>query len=590
MTIVFTGMTTQNSLGFIAKSILIFVCTILFCSCSNETRKRLALADEIMEANPDSAMTLLKEIDSRNLDGSDRAYYSLLYTQAQIKTDILLDSDSLISTAYDYYKNDRRGDKVIRANFYVANIFYYQKRPREAMRYFLTAYEESKRQDNHYWHAKSAEMISDLFFEAYNYDEAEKYTREAIENFEKSGRISNQRYAICDLASILMNQNKNSRSINILDSLYKVCVKECPEDNNLLEYIKLPLIQGLVKIGEFDKISISDYNLLKSSQPKGIEISMSIVRDRIDRHNGITNETEYSLGNAMNLASEDEEKAIVLYASYLRHKELGELEQAIDIVDSIIYLQSSVFEEVLKESITGAQKDFYSSKALVHEKRAKSQQRILFMTIAVFLIIVSLLWWIMRLKIRSKKTELEANLTSFQNLKATSDRIKAENDLLSETLRQKDLTLENMNVSANEKEKQQNLVIESLFKGKWETLNMLCNEYFEMGDSEKTRMLTLKKIQTELKKAGSKEGLQQIENAVDEYMGGIMTMLRQECGFLKEEDFTFLSLVYAGLSTRAVCLFTNITYRNFYTKKSRISRKILESDAPHKETFISKMS
>lgn len=69
-----------------------------------------------------------------------------------------------------------------------------------------------------------------------------------------------------------------------------------------------------------------------------------------------------------------------------------------------------------------------------------------------------------------------------------------------------------------------------------------------------------------------------------------MSILREECPFFKEEEYVFLSLVYAGLSVRAVCLFVGIKYKLFYLRKSRLSRRIEESDAPHKELFLDKLS
>lgn len=65
--------------------------------------------------------------------------------------------------------------------------------------HYLTAYEESKCPNNDYWLAKAAERIADLFFDAYNYPEAARYRKEAIEYFGKANRVTNQRYAVADL-------------------------------------------------------------------------------------------------------------------------------------------------------------------------------------------------------------------------------------------------------------------------------------------------------------------------------------------------------------------------------------------------------
>ena len=72
-------------------------------------------------------------------------------------------------------------------------------------------------------------------------------------------------------------------------------------------------------------------------------------------------------------------------------------------------------------------------------------------------------------------------------------------------------------------------------------------------------------------------------------MGGIVNLLRLELDSLKEKDIVFLTLIYAGFSARAICLFTDIKYKHFYVKKSRLYKKIEASNVTHKDLFISKL-
>lgn len=140
--------------------------------------------------------------------------------------------------------------------------------------------------------------------------------------------------------------------------------------------------------------------------------------------------------------------------------------------------------------------------------------------------------------------------------------------------------------SLEKKRKESDSTIKELFKQKWETLNFLCDQYFDLGDSESTRFMILKNIENELVKLKSHKTLVEVENAVNEYMENIVERLRSQCAFLKEEDVLFLTLIYAGYSVRAVCLMTNIKYRNFYLKKSRLSRRILDSEATDRSLFV----
>ena len=72
-----------------------------------------------MWSNPDSALLVLEQIpDSRELRGEERALYALLLTQARYKSCVLLENDSLIQIAVDYYDGGRKQERLAQAYFY----------------------------------------------------------------------------------------------------------------------------------------------------------------------------------------------------------------------------------------------------------------------------------------------------------------------------------------------------------------------------------------------------------------------------------------------------------------------------------------
>lgn len=117
----------------------------------------------------------------------------------------------------------------------------------------------------------------------------------------------------------------------------------------------------------------------------------------------------------------------------------------------------------------------------------------------------------------------------------------------------------------------------------------MCNDYFEFLESDKNPNRIIKDIENELKEIRNPNNLFEIEKSVDEYLGGVMTLLRMEVPTLKEDDVVFLSLVFAGFSVRAVCLIIGIKYKNFYLRKSRLVKKISNSGAPHLDFFLNKL-
>lgn len=84
--------------------------------------------------------------------------------------------------------------------------------------------------------------------------------------------------------------------------------------------------------------------------------------------------------------------------------------------------------------------------------------------------------------------------------------------------------------------------------------------------------------------------LKSLQESVNRNIGGILDRLKAQCPFLKDSDLIFLSLIFAGLAPRAICMMTGIKLKSFYNKKKRLSDRILESEAPDKEWFILKMN
>ena len=637
---------------------------MLLGSCSGADRSMLSQADAVMEENPDSALSILQGMERDRLSVRDLPYYALLMAQAQVKTNIPIDSDSLISIAYAEYADDWRGDKGIRSSFYMGEVFYNQEKPRDAMRHYLTAYEESKRLGNDYWRAKSAERIADLFFNAYNYPEAARYRKEAIEYFGKANRVANQRYAVADLATDYMNDSRFDEALQLLDSVYAITTKDNPNDSQLLEYLRYPRINILIACDRSNELDSIDNNILDKNLNHSYDIEATILKSRIAT-NGKDSCAVSLLDSLYNTSVSDEDRIKCLYKLYEHARTDGSHSIALELADSLLYYQNTVAENVIKESALGAERNFYTMMA-VNNKRKSQIYLICFLAACIVICSICMIFWIWR---RAKNAEFEANIESFMELKAQSDRLVTEKsrledvaeknilylkdlhealtektmqiknleqeitdirvarsklelsveekgnmtDRLNETLLEKERLIDmlkndisSLNASIDQQTRNievlegnfknqsddlrnKDIVLEALFKEQWATLNMLCDEYYEKGDSPKTRKYIIDGIEKEIKKIGSKKGLAQIEQAVNTHFGGIISQLREECPQLSEKNIHMATLIIAGLSTKATSLLLGTNTSNLYVMKGRLINKISESGIPHKDLFLAKL-
>lgn len=105
--------------------VLIICAAPLFMGCTSRVSSGdMKKAYGLLNTNPDSAVHLLAPIDRNRLNLSDKAYCSLLYTMALDKSGPDVDNDSLIRTAYNYYK-DRPSDSLFaQCMFYMGKYYY----------------------------------------------------------------------------------------------------------------------------------------------------------------------------------------------------------------------------------------------------------------------------------------------------------------------------------------------------------------------------------------------------------------------------------------------------------------------------------
>lgn len=102
---------------------------ILFCSfcsscASREDNPLLLRADSLMAAQPDSALWILENgFFPQKMSRKDNALYALLLTQARHKNYIVLDSDSLIKIAVDYYGDTKKSFPAAQAHYYWGAVY-----------------------------------------------------------------------------------------------------------------------------------------------------------------------------------------------------------------------------------------------------------------------------------------------------------------------------------------------------------------------------------------------------------------------------------------------------------------------------------
>lgn len=223
------------------------------------------------------------------------------------------------------------------------------------------------------------------------------------------------------------------------------------------------------------------------------------------------------------------------------------------------------------QSVVSIQKEYSDKRVLEETEKSENLKNTIIIGAIFFILIFVVVFIFVRQQSRLKRFELENRLKDIINL---SNELK---------LKEKKLT---KLTASNSKIRQ---ISEDLYKMKWETLNNLCNEYFDKADTENSRRIMLSNIEKNIKKLSDNRSLLEIERALNKYMDGIMIKLRSQCSSLKEEDFRLLALIFAGFNSKSICLIFSIKINSFYSKRRRLIDKIEAGNAPDKKMFIKKI-
>ena len=133
--------------------------------------------------------------------------------------------------------------------------------------------------------------------------------------------------------------------------------------------------------------------------------------------------------------------------------------------------------------------------------------------------------------------------------------------------------------------------VRTLFKKQFELLDELSGTFYETHDIKKDKDAIYRQVRENIESfMKDKRSVERLETIVNDYRGGILTILRNEVPQLGSQEIRFMVFVYAGFSSKAISIFMQESVGNIYTKKSRIKSLIMRSEAPHKDMLVEAMN
>lgn len=548
-------------------SVILFFILLNMTGCHNtKLNPDLLVAESIIEAQPDSAYRILKNIKSLELTSdADNAKYALLMTQAMVKNDIPFDSDSLISSAVNYYSRHPTDSDLMKSLYYKGEFLYNNNSLDSSTMYAIKSRELAIKLNNHFWRAKNAKLMSDILADNYFLDEALKMNLEAAEYFKKAGKDRFYLFTLANISTDYCNLKQPEKGLALIDSV--LSIGKALNDSILILYCYRRQVLLLDKLKRYDE-AIKPINELKNSgHPEMFnseEINF-IVKYEIEKHN--FDSARVLLNELLKNASTSREYALA-YNNYRRlYMTIGDFHKAMIYTDSTYAQQYVILSKVTKQSPKEIQKQFYSDLAEKNQKRNES--------LSLYIIIICLAFFLLSaigVIIYRKKNAVIAEKVN-QLL------------MMSQELR-------NFGKDSIEPDKEQRLrdEIERLYKGKWEFLNVILNEYLKNIDDKKFADNFVLRVNECISRIKTEENLSRIEESVNRYMDDCISVLRRNCPDLTESDLQFVALYVSGFSRNAICIMLDLKIKSFYSRKGRIQEKIARYDFPEKDLILKGLS
>ena len=524
---------------------LLLICLSL-AGCSSPVDGRLAEADSLLcTGMQEKAFAILKSVSPGSLHGrGNRAYYALLYTQAQYKCYEPIRSDSLIDIAVDYYDGSDDYDKHLRSLIYKGAALSDMGDRLEAADWYKKAEETADTADYDnlgYINLRLASLYGESFIEN---DEHITKLKKAIDYFHKA---RNKEYELMCMSRLgafyraidldtakyyLDNAVKFSKELNDsssyfynlgmlarlygMDSLYR-------KEKDIAIYV---VNNGSKYLNDFNPYydAAEAYAMLGNLDSAYFYFN-KIVRDKFNANDSVV---WLSTLNKLERRKGDYKSAFLHYSE----------------MKDIAY---SIYKKSMQEKLWSAEKKYDTQRLERENAQLKNHKLILYLTVLLVLILL-LSIWIVSMKRKNKIREQFDIISQLQN-------------------DSKFFELELSNKSDCE------VKLKSILSEQFEKIKYLIDLSYQL---ESKPELFIKRFREFIKKTKMPNNLWSdfivyVNIAYNNVIDKIAKLHPQ----LKDEELYFISLICCGFSyiEIAICMgYTNNNYVN--NKKVRIAKKI----------------
>ena len=555
--------------------------SFLLVSCDNrQTRSLLQDVETYIQERPDSALRVLRKVDSLTLNTKSlRARYSLLFAMALDKNYIDTTALSILEPTVAYYERLGSPQDKMLSCYYLGRIYANRKDYPNAVIFYSQALRESGEYD--YYHRGLIYAASaDAYNASFNDEEELRNTILAYECFEKIG----DKDLDLSLYKVAQAYHNNER-FDVADSLYSLVYSGKDSTSRLALYAMEDLVSN---------------DLYQEKQD--VERDLELLEYVAEHRGNLSLESYYEYAYLLLLAGKESEAENIL--SQLSNREAngktmeiryriaeckGQNEEALALLKSMLSHQNDVVKKKLAQSVFKAQSDYYRLTAEVSEQKSTiANQRSVIILIAGLMMAGLLYIVFMKRKtalIREKDRLAQAVEESEKLLETVRNRAKQEKEE-----RDKDIfDLKSHNERERDKIKELREMYVALYQKRFSEIG----KYYDAALSHRLESIKEKAYHDVISStqalfeeiASGSEGQKKFEARINADLDDIVSKIRSDFPKLKDDDIRFICYLIVGFDTSTISFLMDISKENVRVKKHRLREKLNGYAGPNETLY-----
>ena len=557
------------------------VCALVAAGCAEPGEPRTAVDGFLAVEHPDSARRLLRAMDTERMSRNDRARWSLLLGLAEVSSGDTLSGKQALDRGMRYY--DRHGSDSERA---AAWYTYAQAHVKTGnLEEGIRGYTQSailaekalaaKRLDNSLRRRTETLLVAVyhtlglLYFEQ-GYDAVKPFAK-AVEAARANGNTEQEGYSRFMLASSYCANGDYEQAVKTLEPLVEAA--DTIPFRYFAQQIRLQNLVFHTYLGDWTPAQLLaardsiDLDVIRRAPLSyGTAASEDTGRSFYDVASAIIFQQDGQLDSAryyieMSLDCRDtyHQGSVGLFdlAAGIYH-DRGDDARAYDYMRQYVSVKDSLFEVQRGAQVAELERRYRTANE-VALREASLRYRAWIAALAAVLVVMAAGWAVVsyRRKLRRRDGQLS-------ELLALVDSYRESHDSLTSRLDASDA---------------REAALKRLLEGRVAAVRDIAATYYTYGEGER---LTAKMRDLALSPAV----LADVVGMADLYSDRAVTRLREQLPGWTARNYDFAALVIAGFSPQEICVMLGMSLNSVYSLKSKLKRRIAESNAVDRELLL----